>query len=247
MQIDSPDDEIQRLGTLLQRSEEEFVLFLDGVVHDLRSAQREIGRSAEILLAAPSSGLGPEVRETLRDLHARLAQMNAVLGGIGDYAASFSASRNSFKPVPAELALRSALAVLGPQIAETGATVTNGALPNVVGDLARLTDVLRVLIGNALNYRGAAPPRIHVQATRNPRDWLFSVEDNGIGIDSKYWGRLFVPFRRLHGAEIPGAGLGLAICKKILEAHGGKIWLTSEPGRGTAFFFTIPAKAHEPL
>ncbi len=245
MQSHSPDDEIQRLRTLLQRSEEETLRFLDGAVHDLRSAQRAIANSAEVLLSAQSSGLDGEARETLRELRAGVGKMNAVLNGIDGYAMSAAASRYSFKPIPAELALRSALAGLGREIGETGATVTHGTLPNVVGDLERLTSVFRILIGNALTYRSAAPPRVHVQATRNPRDCLLSVEDNGVGIDPKYWDRLFIPFRRLQGAEIPGVGLGLSICKKILDAHHGNIWLESEPGRGTTFFFTLPTQARD--
>ncbi len=171
--------------------------------------------------------------------------MDAVLNGLGEYATAAAASRYSFNTFSSELALRSALDGLQREIGESGATVTLGSLPPVFGDLNRLTTVFRILLRNAFTYRGAAPPRVYVQAVQNPRSWLFSVEDNGLGIDPKYWDRLFIPFRRLHGADKPGVGLGLSICKKILDAHRGNIWLESVPGRGATFFFTLPAEDPE--
>ena len=139
--------------------------------------------------------------------------------------------------------LRSALASLAREVRESGATITNDRLPRVMGDSDRLTSLFRNLIDNSLKYRGAAAPQIEIQAKQGHGHWLFSVRDNGIGIDRKYWDGIFDPFSRLHGPEIPGVGLGLAICRKILDAHGGTIRIDSVVGNGTTpVLFTIPAE-----
>jgi light-regulated signal transduction histidine kinase (bacteriophytochrome) len=132
---------------------------------------------------------------------------------------------------------------LSREIRESRATVSHGALPEVFGNEERLKLLFQNLIDNAIKYRGTAVPQIEIAATSDAEDWVFSVRDNGIGIDRKYWDNLFTPFKRLHGSEIPGAGLGLAICKKIVERHEGRIWIESEAGRGSTFLFTLPIEA----
>jgi signal transduction histidine kinase len=118
-------------------------------------------------------------------------------------------------------------------------------MPVVHGDAIQLTQLLQNLLGNALKFRGTKPAAIHVGARREPgsngRIWHFSVQDHGIGIAPEYFERIFVLFQRLHSREeYPGTGIGLAICKKIVERHGGRIWVESQPGQGTTFHFTIP-------
>ena len=140
-------------------------------------------------------------------------------------------------------ALERALANLRLAIAESGAAVTRGALPAVIGDPVQLTQLFQNLVGNALKFRGAEPPRVHVSAERSAADWVFAVRDNGIGIDPAYAERIFVIFQRLHGrTDYPGTGIGLAICKKIVERHGGRIWLDVASGPGSTFRFTLPAR-----
>jgi chemotaxis family two-component system sensor kinase Cph1 len=242
MHSEPPQDEIRRLRALLDRSEKDTQRFLDGAVHDFRSAHRAISISMEIVLGAISPQLDHNTAEAVRELHTGIAKMNAILNGVSSYALCASPSTYSFKLVASETAMKQALASLEPEIRDTGAVLVPGVLPSVLGDVRRLTELFRNLIGNALKYRSAAVPRIEIGATQNSNEWVFSVRDNGVGIDPKYWDGLFVPFHRLHGNEIPGIGLGLAICRKIVEAHGGSIRLDSKVGGGTAFLFTLPAE-----
>jgi chemotaxis family two-component system sensor kinase Cph1 len=235
-------EEVQPPGPSLDGSEKENQRFLDHLVHDLRSARRAVGISMEVLLARLSPPPNEELQETVRRMQRGLAQMDAILSGIGAYSLSLRASAYSFGLVPAEMVLRLAMADLARDVVEAGATITFDRLPRVWGDTGRLTNLFRNLIDNALKYRGQEAPQIKIQAKQDQGNWLFSVQDNGVGIDQKYWDSILTPFSRLHGPEIPGVGLGLAICKKILEAHRGTIWVESTAGRGATFFFTLPAE-----
>jgi light-regulated signal transduction histidine kinase (bacteriophytochrome) len=151
---------------------------------------------------------------------------------------------HSSKPAPTdcELVLSQTLAGLELAIRESGATVTHDALPTVNGDEVQLGQLFQNLIGNALKYRNEHEPAVHIGCERRDNDWLLSVCDNGIGIDPRFAERIFVIFQRLHTREqYPGTGIGLAVCKRIVERHGGKIWVESEPGKGSTFYFTLPA------
>ena len=135
--------------------------------------------------------------------------------------------------------LNDVLANLEVSIRESGAVVTAAPLPTVMADPAQLRQVFQNLIGNALKFRGEEPPHIHLGVERQGREWVLAVGDNGIGIDPQYFERIFQVFQRLHTQrEYAGSGIGLAICKKIVERHGGRIWVTSEPGKGATFSFT---------
>jgi light-regulated signal transduction histidine kinase (bacteriophytochrome) len=137
-------------------------------------------------------------------------------------------------------ALRESLANLKAAIDESGAAVECDDLPNVMADKGQLTQLFQNLIGNALKFRGEKPPRIRVSCKPQEKDYVIAVNDNGIGIDPRHTERIFQVFQRLHDREkYPGTGIGLAICKKIVERHGGKIWVESQPGEGASFLFNL--------
>lgn len=134
------------------------------------------------------------------------------------------------------------LADLGLAIEESSSVVTHDPLPVVVADVVQLRQLLQNLVGNAIKFRKPGQPaQVHVSAVREGGSWHFSVRDNGIGIDPQYFDRVFIIFQRLHGREeYPGTGIGLAVCKKIVERHGGRMWVESAPGHGSTFHFTLP-------
>jgi signal transduction histidine kinase len=151
----------------------------------------------------------------------------------------------AFQTTDCEAVVERALANLKAAIDETAAVVTRGPLPSLWADAAQLVQLFQILIGNAIKYGGQGPPRIHLAAERQSQKWIVSIRDHGIGFDPKHAERIFTIFPRLHdGDERLGTGIGLAICKKIVDRHAGRIWAESEPGRGSRFCFTIPARAN---
>jgi len=148
---------------------------------------------------------------------------------------------DQFEPTDCVAVFDVAIANLQRAIWGSGARVTRDSLPTVSGDASQLTQLLQNLVGYAIMFRGDNQPRVHFSAKLRDTEWVFSVQNNGIGIQSQYIDRMFIPFQRLPShTEYPGTGVGLAICKRIVERHGGTIWAESEPGKGSAFYFTIP-------
>ena len=146
-----------------------------------------------------------------------------------------------FEATESAAALAKALANLRAAQEASGATVTSDALPCVLADGSQLTQIFQNLVGNAMKFRGDGPPRVHVSSETRDHVWVFTVRDNGIGLDTQYADRIFMMFQRLHNkTEYPGTGIGLAICKKIVDRHGGRIWVESRPGQGCSFGFTLP-------
>jgi light-regulated signal transduction histidine kinase (bacteriophytochrome) len=146
-----------------------------------------------------------------------------------------------FLSIDCNAVVRQAIANLEIAIAESHATVTHESLPTINADRTQLIQLFQNLISNAVKFRRDESPQVRIQAQLRNQEWLFCVRDNGIGIDSKYLTRIFEVFKRLHSrTAFSGTGIGLAICKKIVEGHGGTIWAESQPGLGTAFYFTIP-------
>jgi light-regulated signal transduction histidine kinase (bacteriophytochrome) len=125
-------------------------------------------------------------------------------------------------------------------VQDSGAEITRGPLPELWVDSMRISQVFANLISNAIKYRDADPPRIHVSAVEQDQNWIISIADNGVGIEPRYKDQIFVLFKRLHGRDKPGSGVGLAICKDIVERHGGRIWVEPGAGRGSVFRFSLP-------
>jgi len=123
--------------------------------------------------------------------------------------------------------------------------ITFDHLPVVFVDESHLVRLLQNLISNSIKYRGKEDPRIHLSVHEAGPEWVFSIKDNGIGIDMRFADHIFTVFKRLHGREYPGTGIGLAVCKRIVERHGGRIWVESEPGKGSTFYFTLPQKVKQ--
>ena len=147
----------------------------------------------------------------------------------------------ALEPTDAERILGQVLDNLNLVIQETHAQITHDPLPMVAGDAPQLARVFQNLIDNAIKFRGPQPPQIHVAATRQGEEWVFSVRDNGIGVEPEHLGRLFVIFQRLHPREkYPGTGIGLALVKRIVERHGGRVWAESKPPEGSTFYFALP-------
>jgi light-regulated signal transduction histidine kinase (bacteriophytochrome) len=145
--------------------------------------------------------------------------------------------------VSSEDLLKEALANLQFLIEESGANIKSESLPMIKGDSTQLVMVFQNLLGNAIKFRGSEPPCIHIGIRQEAGEWIFSVRDNGIGIDPKFAERIFIIFQRLNDrTAYPGTGIGLAICKRVIQRHGGRIWVQSRPGEGATFFFTVPVK-----
>jgi len=144
--------------------------------------------------------------------------------------------------VDAEAVLEDALTNLRQSIEESRAVITHDPLPRIFFDRGLLRQLFQNLVGNAIKYRGERTANIHLGVRKSDEHWLFSVKDNGMGIENEYRQIIFEPFRRLHGRGLPGTGLGLAICARIVEGSGGRIWVDSEPGQGSTFFFTVQCR-----
>jgi NO-binding membrane sensor protein with MHYT domain/nitrogen-specific signal transduction histidine kinase len=236
--------ELRELSEELSRSNAELERFAYIVSHDLKEPLRSITGFSGLLQRKLGHDLQPDAKQYLDFIVDGARHMQSLIDGLLDYARA-GASQEAMRPVDLDPLVSKVLTQLAVSIEEAGGEVSVEPLPNVQGDPLRLCQLFQNLIGNALKFRSEAPPRVHVQAEDAGAFWRLAVRDNGIGIDAKHRQRVFEVFQRLHGREeYAGTGIGLAICKKIVESHGGRIWIESEPGRGTTFFFTLP-KAHE--
>jgi len=172
--------------------------------------------------------------------------MEALLRDILAYTQSIDTESKNCEPIELDEILRSVLCNLRQVIEASQAKIRIDTLPNIAAAQVHMVQLFQNLVGNAIKYAGTASPEVHVSATRQDSAWLFSVRDNGIGIDPQYRQQIFGLFRRLHrNDEYEGTGVGLAICQKIVERYGGRIWVESELGRGADFRFTLPDCAGE--
>jgi PAS domain S-box-containing protein len=235
-------DELVMINAELARSNAELEQFAYVATHDLQEPLRAVASCVQLLQKRYEGQLDDKAREFITHAVDGTKRMQTLINDLLAYS-RISTDAQVFVSTNCELVLQEALANLTVAIAESDAVVTQDALPMVSGDATQLTQLFQNLVGNALKFRGERPPKIHIGVARKNGDWRFSVADNGIGMESQYFERVFLVFQRLHTRkEYQGTGIGLAICKKVVERHGGRIWAESEPGQGATFCFTIPGK-----
>ncbi len=224
----------------LARSNAELEQFAYVASHDLQEPLRMIASYLQLLQRRYSGRLDSDAEDFINFAVDGATRMKQLINDLLNYS---RAGRGS-EPIRVNLnrALARAMSTLALKIEEVHAEISADPLPDVLGDENRLFEVFQNLIGNALKFHGADRPRIRIAARRDGPEWTISVIDNGIGLEPEYKERIFVMFQRLHGRDdYPGTGIGLAICKRVIERLGGRIWVDSDPGKGSAFRFTIRA------
>jgi PAS domain S-box-containing protein len=235
---------LNRLLLELERSNKELELFAYVASHDLQEPLRMVSSYTQLLERRYSEKLDDDAREFIGYAVDGAIRMQRLINDL------LEVSRVSTRGKPLERTdvgeiLDNVRVNLSVAIEEAGALVTSDPMPIVPADAGQLEQLLQNLVGNGLKFRNGERPVVHVAAIESEHHWEFSVRDNGIGIDQQYFERIFLLFQRLHAkGEYPGTGIGLALCKRIVERHGGRIWLESNPGEGSTFFFTIPKLAH---
>ncbi len=223
----------------LARSNADLERFAYVASHDLQEPLRMVASFTQLLAKRYRGKLDGDANEFIGYAVDGARRMQILINDLLTYSRVGTRGKD-FNPTNCEAALEAALTNLKKGIEETGAVVSHDPLPTVPADETQLGQLIQNLVGNALKFHGSAPPRVHVSAQEVDGEWRFSVRDNGIGIDPQHADRIFVIFQRLHtAAEYPGTGIGLAISKKIVERHGGRIWVESEPGHGATFYFTL--------
>ena len=223
----------------LDRADGEFEAFVSITAHNLRESLRNMASFSQLMAETDAGRLDSESTEFLDRIREGVAKMQSLLTDVVDYWATGTGGVR-LSPTDMEAVLCHALLCADKPIGERGAIVTHDPLPVVMGDFETLAKVLCHLIRNAIEYCGTPAPRVHISAVQVDLDWRFSVRDNGPGIDPAFQERIFGVFKRLHGKEHPGNGLGLAFCRKAIEWQGGRMWMESAPGAGSAFHFTLP-------
>jgi PAS domain S-box-containing protein len=223
----------------LERSNKELEHFAYVASHDLQEPLRMVASYTQLLARRYQGKMGQDADDFIAFAVDGAVRMQQLITDLLAYS-RVSTRHGEPRITSVEKALSAALANLQCAIGESGAVVTHGPLPQLPADEVQLVQIFQNLIGNAIKFRGVAPPRVQVAAEETPGEWRFSIRDNGIGVDPRHAERIFEVFQRLHTRkDYPGTGIGLAICKKIAEMHGGRIWVEADPGQGAKFCFTM--------
>jgi PAS domain S-box-containing protein len=236
-------EELLESNEALRQSNDDLNQFAYAASHDLQEPLRMVSLYSQMLQRKYGHKLDPEADEFISFIVGGAKRMEQLLRDLLSYSQTGSASEGPLAPVDCAEAMRKVVFNLKASVEQSKATITWDALPTLHAHEIRLVQLLQNLVSNAIKYRSEDPPVIHVSAERGGPEWHFAVQDNGIGIDPEYAHEVFRIFRRLHGQDYPGTGIGLAICQRIVERYGGRIWVESAPGRGSRFCFTLPAGA----
>ena len=245
------EEEVRRLNAELEirvkertaelvRANEELRSFGYAASHDLREPLRTVASYTQLLNRRYQDRFDDEAKEFMSYIVDSVHRMDSLLSDLLAYSHQLNSTDQTLTLVDTEAVLAGVLMNLDSAIRESGTEITHDPLPQVMSDFVQLGQVFQNLIGNSIKYRSADPPRIHISAEEREDEWIFSFRDNGIGIDPRYHDQIFGIFKRLHGREYPGTGIGLALVKRVIERQGGRIWVESELGSGSTFRFTIP-------
>jgi signal transduction histidine kinase len=239
-ELDLAKKDLEQKAQELARSNDDLREFAYAISHDLKEPLRVIDGFVKLLAKRYKGKLSSDADNFMEYIVDGVKRMQLMIKDLLDYSLVGTQVKD-LELIDSPRIIEQALLNLRTAVEESGAEVTFDPLPKVMADASQLTRLFQNLIGNAIKFRGKEPLKIHISSEQRETKWIFSVRDNGIGIDPKQIERIFVVFQRLHTREeYPGTGIGLAICKKIVERHGGRIWVESEPGKGSTFFFTIP-------
>ncbi len=240
---DAAERALREKTEALGRSNAELEQFAYVASHDLQEPLRMVSSYVQLFEKRYGGHVDAQAEKYIRYAVDGAQRMQALIGGLLEYS-RVGRHEDEAKPIQADVALDQALANLRPAIEESHAEIAREPLPSVVAHPTQLAQVFQNLVGNAIKFRKTGtPPRVHISSRREGVEHVFAVRDEGIGIDPQYTSRIFVIFQRLHTrAEYPGTGIGLSICKKVVQRHGGRIWVQSEPGAGATFYFTLPVQ-----
>jgi PAS domain S-box-containing protein len=234
------EQELAVANQVLEESNLELKQFAYIASHDLQTPLRSIAGFVQLLQQEYEGKLDEQAQVWILRTVLAVTRMQTLIGDLLSYS-RVEARSGPFTQIPFLDIVNDALILLESSIHDSGGQVACGRLPIVMGDRSQLVQLMQNLIGNGLTYRSDKPPHIQISAKRSGKDWIFSISDNGIGIDPKHFEQIFEIFKRLHNQkDKPGTGIGLAVCRRVVNRHGGKIWVESEPGHGSTFHFTIP-------
>jgi two-component system CheB/CheR fusion protein len=234
--------ELRATSEDLRRKNEDLKQFIFAATHDLQEPLRMIVAHTQMLTERYADKLDKRGAQSIKYAVDGALRMEALISGLREFWQLSESAEEQRTLVDCNEVLKQTLLNLQVAIAESNASITNDPLPSLRASTASLIQLFQNLLANALKYRSAAPPRVHVSAVREGPEWIFSVRDNGIGIDPRYHRQIFGVFKRLHPPDkYPGTGIGLAICQKIVEHYGGRIWVESHVGEGSDFKFAIPS------
>ena len=234
------EKELRDLTEELKRSNAELEQFAYAASHDMREPLRTVSGFLKLLEKRYKGKLDEKAEEYISFTIDSVARMDMVLKDPLEFS-RLGAKAHHMKPLNCSVVFEQAIHNLRSAIEESGAEITYDLLPTVMANESQITSLFQNLLSNSMKFRGKEKLRIHVSAEQKDNQWVFSVQDNGIGIDPKFFDRIFVIFQKLYTKqEYEGTGVGLTLCRKIVELHGGRIWVESEPGKGATFYFALP-------